>query len=264
MTPVEVLRGGGPVILGMPHTGTRLPDCVADALNPRGRALSDTDWHVDELYRGLLPDVTTVRAVFHRYVVDPNRDPAGGSLYPGQNTTGLVPLTDFDGQAIWDSPPDQPEIARRVARFHAAYHDALAAEIRRVKAIHGVAILYDCHSIRATIPHLFRGVLPDLNIGTYDGVSAAPQVEAVVAGICASAGGYSSVVNGRFKGGWTTRHYGRPRHGVHAIQMELAQSTYLTEEAPPWIFDRDRAARLRAVLQDILETLADLAPRLRS
>lgn len=263
MTPVEITRGDGPIILGLPHTGTWLPEEVASRLNARGLQLSDTDWHIHRLYDGLLPGVTTVRATFHRYVVDANRDPSGASLYPGQNTTGLVPLTDFDGAPIWADPPREAEINARRTAFHAPYHAALQAEMDRVRARHGVAILYDCHSIRSVIPHLFDGLLPDFNIGTNAGTTCAAAIETAVQGICDAAPGYSSILNGRFKGGWTTRHYGRPEQGYHAIQMELAQSTHLGDETAGWDYAADKADRLRPVLQTILTTLADLAPKLR-
>ena len=266
MRAVEVEQGEGPLVLGLPHTATWLPPDVLARLNPIGQALADTDWHVDALYAGLLPGVTSVRATFHRYLVDANRGPDDASLYPGQNSTGLCPLTDFDGRPIWreGAAPGPEEVAARTARWHAPYHAALAAELQRVRAAHGVAILYDCHSIRSVIPYLFDGTLPDLNVGTADGRSCAPSVEAAVIAGCRAATGYSYVENGRFKGGWTTRHYGRPEEGIHAVQMELAQSAYLTAEAPPWAFDPERTARLRGHLGGILETLAALAPELRS
>ncbi|MCX7560256.1 N-formylglutamate deformylase [Sulfitobacter sp. F26204] len=262
MTPVTISQGSGPIVLGLPHTGTYLPDEVAQKLNLNGRKLADTDWHIDQLYEGLLPDTTTVTANFHRYVIDANRDPSGNSLYPGQNTTTLVPLTDFDGRDIWDVAPTTAEIGLRCEAFHAAYHAALAEELDRVRGLHGVAILYDCHSIRSSIPFLFDGVLPDFNIGTNVGATCAPAIESAVTEICAQAEGYTSTLNGRFKGGWTTRHYGRPQDGIHAIQMELAQSAYLTTEAAPWTYDRTKAEPLRAQLAKILTTLADLAPTL--
>ena len=264
MTPVEVVQGDGPVLLALPHTGTWLPPEVAARLNQTGRALADTDWHVHELYAGLLPSATTVRASFHRYLIDANRSPDGASLYPELNTTGLCPVTDFDGRPIWreGAAPRADEVAARTAAFHARYHAALAAEIARLKARHGAAILYDCHSIRSEIPFLFDGVLPDFNIGTNDGASCAPVVEASVLHQVRVAGsGHTYVANGRFKGGWTTRHYGRPEDGVHAIQMELAQSTYM-EERPPWTLLPERAERLREALRAILENLEALAPTL--
>ncbi len=237
------------------------PDCLK-RLNDTGHAMADTDWHIHTLYAGLLEDVTTVRTPIHRYVIDVNRDPAGASLYPGQNTTGLCPLTDFGGQGIYQEgrEPDAPEIERRKKMYHAPYHAALQVELDRVHALHGFAILYDCHSIRSHIPFLFDGTLPDFNIGTNLGTTCAPQIEGMVARICADADGYSSITNGRFKGGWTTRHYGQPDKGYHGIQMELAQSTYMTE-APPWDYEQPRADQLRQTLKTILHTLSDWKPR---
>ncbi|MEK7266393.1 MAG: N-formylglutamate deformylase [Pseudomonadota bacterium] len=245
----------------MPHTGTHVPAEIFARLNDEGRSLRDADWHIDRLYDGLLAGATIVRAKFHRYVIDANRDPSGASLYPGRNTTGLVPLTNFDGAALWTTPPDAEETERRRLACHAVYHAALHAELARVKALHGVAILYDCHSIRSHIPHLFDGVLPDLNIGTNDGATCDAAVEAMVAD-AARRSSFSHVVNGRFKGGWTTRHYGKPAQGVHAVQMELAQSLYLTSEAPPFSYDEVRAEKLRSALSEILKGLAALAPLL--
>lgn len=259
MTPVEVVQGNGPIVLGLPHTGTHVPSGIAAQLNDQGKALADTDWYIDRLYDGLLPGVTTVRATFHRYVIDANRDPAGTSLYPGQNTTDLVPLTDFDGQPIWNKPPTAAEIDNRRAAFHTPYHAALEAEMARVHEKHGIAILYDCHSIRGSIPFLFKGRLPDLNIGTANGTTCAPQFEEAVVRLCEAAAGYTDVCNGRFKGGWSTRHYGRPAQGWHALQMELAQSTYLSAEAPPWAYDTAKVDALRPLLARILATLQDLA-----
>ncbi|MCB2098107.1 MAG: N-formylglutamate deformylase [Parvularculaceae bacterium] len=260
--PVEVTRGEGPVVLGVPHAGTHAPDAVFDRLNEEGRTLRDADWHVDRLYEGLLPGATIVRANFHRYVIDANRDPSGASLYPGMNTTELVPTTNFDGEPIWKIKPDADEIEARRATYHAAYHAALAAEIERVKAAHGVVILYDCHSIRSRIPHLFDDALPDLNIGTNGGATCDPRIERAVAAI-AERSPHSHVVNGRFKGGWTTRRYGRPETGAHAIQMELSQALYLSTETPPFDYDSAKAGALRTVLSDILNTLAALAGELK-
>lgn len=259
MKAVEIHKGSGPVVLGMPHTGLYVPDEVKEALNANGRQLADTDWHIDRLYDGLLGNATIVRATFNRYVIDANRDPEGISLYPGQNTTTLVPLTDFDGGDIWKKPPGGEEIEQRRKLFHAVYHEALANEIERVRRENGIAILYDCHSIRSNIPFLFEGKLPDFNIGTNLGATCDPKLEQSVSEICSAAHGYTTVVNGRFKGGWTTRYYGRPEEGVHAIQMELAQSTYLKTETAPFEYDLQKAEKMRMVLQQILETLESFA-----
>lgn len=258
MKTIDVIAGEGPLILAQPHSGVYIPAGIEARLNERGRARADTDWHVDRLYEGLSPGATIVRANFHRYVIDSNRDPSGASLYPGQNTTGLVPAVDFDGMPIWAGEPDAANVDRRRRDFHAPYHQALAAEIDRVRKLHGVAVLYDCHSIRSQLPFLFEGTLPDLNIGTNNGATCAKAMEDAVVEICA-ASGFSYVVNGRFRGGWTARHYGRPQDGVHAIQMEIAQRCYLESEAAPFAYDEEKAGKLRAVLKTVLERIERLA-----
>lgn len=261
MPPVDIVQGDSPLVLGLPHTGTFVPKEIHACLNENGRTLADTDWHIDRLYDGLVDGVSSVRANFHRYVIDANRDPSGVSLYPEQATTGLVPVTDFDGRDIWDTQPTSDEIEARRLRFHAPYHQTLENELQRVKDIHGFAILYDCHSIRSDIPYLFEGILPDFNIGTNLGTTCAARIEAETKAHCEAAIGYSAVLNGRFVGGWTTRHYGRPKDGFHAIQMELAQSTYLTNEAAPWAYDTAKATQLRRTLRDILTSIRDWHPQ---
>ena len=255
--PFHRVRGNRPVVLAMPHSGTFVPGVIFETLNERGRALADTDWHIPRLYDGLLDDVTIVQANFHRYVIDANRPASGESLYPGQNTTGLCPLIDFEGQAIYKTgrEPDEGDVAARLERFHAPYHQAIETELTRLKKQHGFAILYDCHSIRSEIDFLFDGTLPDLNIGTFSGQSCAPELAAKVIDVCRSQSAYSHVLNGRFKGGWTTRHYGRPERGIHAIQMEMAQSTYM-DEAAPWIYREEIASKVRIVLHEILNAIA--------
>ncbi|MDX5594290.1 N-formylglutamate deformylase [Pseudovibrio sp. SPO723] len=261
MSFLEISQGDSPLVLGLPHTGTELPDDIASRLNETGRALADTDWHVHKLYEGLVPGVTRVRTRIHRYAVDVNRDPKGVSLYPGQNTTGLCPLTDFNGIEIYrsDSAPDEVDVEIRRQTYHAPYHAALSAELDRVKAMHGFVILYDCHSIRSKVPFLFDGTLPVFNIGTNGGTTCHNQIAGRVIDCCTQAADYSSVVDGRFKGGWTTRHYGRPADGLHAIQMELAQCSYMQERAP-WTYDPEKANRLRAHLKTILEALIEWRP----
>ncbi len=256
---IEVVQGTGPIVLGLPHTGVDVPKDVWFNLNECGQKLADTDWHIHKLYKGLVGEVTMVRTPVHRYVIDVNRAPDGQSLYPGQNTTGLCPITDFDGNSIYREgcKPDAAEVARRTALYHEPYHAALSTELERVKADHGVAILYDCHSIRSVIPYLFDETLPDFNIGTNLSTTCDARIETNVNEICARARDYTSVLNGRFKGGWTTRHYGQPRTGIHAIQMELAQSTYMLESAP-WTYDQAKADQVRVHLLSILKELQRL------
>lgn len=254
---LEVRTGGGPLILSMPHGGRELIPGLEERLTEDGRALTDTDWWIERVYDfAETLDASVVRTDLSRVVIDVNRDPTGASLYPGQATTGLCPTETFDGAPLYRSgaAPDEAEIAARRERYFAPYHAALEAAIRRAEAAHGYALLYDCHSIRSHVPRLFEGTLPVFNIGTNDGASCAPALGAAVAEVCAAADGADHVVDGRFKGGWITRHYGRPEEGVHAVQMELAQRAYM-DERPPWTFDEAKAVRLRPVLRRALEAL---------
>ena len=250
---VTVTRGPSPLILSMPHPGTGLPPEVHAALNERGRLVEDTDWHMRRLYafaERFQP--TIVEAQLSRFVIDLNRDPSGVSLYPGQATTELVPTTTFDGAPIWTTPPDAAEIARRKQLYFQPYHAALSAEIARVKAEHGFCLLWDCHSIKSVIPRLFPGTLPTLNLGTNSGASCAPVVGAAAERAMA-ANAFACIANGRFKGGWITRHYGQPDAHVHAIQMEIALSAYLGAEEAPWTFDEAKAAKLQRALESIID-----------
>ncbi|MCP5089027.1 MAG: N-formylglutamate deformylase [Rhodobacteraceae bacterium] len=260
MNIISVDRGDSPVVLGQPHGGIYVPDDIFARLNSTGQGLDDTDWHINRLYDGLLSGATVVQFHVHRYVIDANRDPAGVSLYPGQNTTTLCPTTDFNGQEIWreGQEPSEDEILARRELYHAPYHSALREELERVKARYGLAILYDCHSIRSEISFLFEGLLPVFSIGTNTGETCFAAIEESVNEICCAADGFDTVLNGRFKGGWSTRHYGQPETGVHAIQMELAQRAYM-EEAAPWEYRPDLAEQLRPRLGQILKTLNTLA-----
>lgn len=261
----DLHRGDSPLVVSIPHCGTLLSPDLAERLTDEALILRDTDWHVPQLYDFAQDLGATVLAARHsRYVVDLNRPPGGESLYPGQATTGLCPTTLFDGQPLYraGAEPDDEEVARRVTAFWRPYHDALAAEIARVKALHGYALLYDAHSIRSRVPRLFEGRLPDLNLGTARGTSCAEPLRLRIAAVLgeAEADGFTAVVDGRFVGGHITRSYGAPAEHVHAVQMELAQDRYMDEDAPPFAYRRDRADRLRPWLRRVLEAMIGWRP----
>ncbi len=260
---VSIGQGRGPLVLSMPHCGLALPPEVAPRLNETGIALGDTDWWIDTLYAFAdVFDPTIVRANYSRAVIDLNRDPSGASLYPGQATTGLCPTETFDGEPIYrpGREPDEAEIARRVRLYFEPYHRALTRAVAATVEGHGFCLLYDCHSIRSQVPRLFAGILPTLNIGTNDGRSCAPTIRAA-AEAAVHASGFTHVLDGRFKGGWITRRYGRPDERVHAIQMEIAQSAYLESEAPPWMFDAAKAKAFQETLSSLITALLDAAHR---
>jgi N-formylglutamate deformylase len=258
---LAVHRGDLPLVVSFPHTGTEIPAELEDALVSPWRARKDADYWVDVLYDFAHElGATTVRTAISRTVIDVNRDPAGTTLYPGQTTTGLCPLTTFDGEPLYrpGREPDAREIERREQQYFRPYHQALADETQRLGARHGSMVLYDAHSIRSRVARLFEGELPQFNIGTDNGTTCDSALTSAVEKIC-DASGQSRVTNGRFRGGWITRHYGKPRSGIHAIQMELAMRGYLHEPEEytadnwPAPLDDVNAARLRVALRDILD-----------
>ncbi|UTP38097.1 N-formylglutamate deformylase [Phenylobacterium sp. LH3H17] len=258
---LEVHRGAAPLVVSFPHTGTLIPLEIERRLASPWLARKDADWWIDRLY-GFARDLgaTTVRTAVSRTVIDVNRAPSGVSLYPGQATTELCPTTTFDGESLYaDGGPDDAEIARRRETYFAPYHDVLRTELARLRGVHDKVVLYEAHSIRSVIPRLFEGELPNFNLGTNSGESCDPALTAAVEAAC-DASGFSRVTNGRFKGGWTTRHYGEPRSGVHAIQMELACRGYMDDPAEPptpaiWPapYSDAKAAPMRAALTDVLK-----------
>jgi formiminoglutamase len=261
MSFIQVREGAAPLILSIPHAGTEIPDDLQTGLVSLWLARKDTDWWLRELY-GFAEemDATIIHTDISRTVIDVNRDPSGAPLYPGQAGTALCPLTSFDGEALYQDgkAPDAAEILRRRVAYFDPYHEAIAGEIARLRRRHRSIVLYDCHSIRSKIPRLFPGILPHFNIGTNDDKACASEITDRVAAICAADQRHSTIVNGRFKGGWITRHYGNPQAGVNALQMELGCRGYMAEPEFPtpknWPSAFDPAAPILPTLKTILES----------
>lgn len=258
---LAVHHGDAPLVVSFPHTGTDIPPRIEATLVSPWVARKDADHWVDVLYDfAHEAGATTVRTSLSRTVIDVNRDPSGASLYPGQTTTGLCPTETFAGERLYQpgGEPDAAQIERRRLAYFDPYHTALRAQLERLRAQWGRVVLYDAHSILSCVPRLFAGELPQFNIGTNDGASCDPALVATIENICDAAGA-SRVTNGRFRGGWITRHYGRPRDGIHAVQMELAMRGYLreprelTERNWPAPLDPALASSLRLPLTDILD-----------
>ena len=263
MQTFTLREGDSPLVLSMPHSGVELMPGLASRMTPRAVALVDTDWHIPRLYDFVPDDVTLLQQRFSRYVIDVNRPPSGESLYPGQATTGLCPTTLFDGAPLYvdGEEPDEAEVADRREAYWRPYHDALADQLRRVVTRHGFAVLYDCHSIASEVPRLFEGVLPVLNLGTARGESCDPSIEAGIAERFGRSG-LTSVVNGRFVGGYITRHFGLTGGGpggVHAVQMEIGQDAYMTRR-PEFAYAPEVAEPLRETLAEIIDFLAAWRP----
>jgi N-formylglutamate deformylase len=252
--------GSSPLVVSMPHTGTYIPEWLAPRLSAAARALPDTDWHLERLYDFVDQlGASALVATHSRYVVDLNRPPDDASLYPGQDTTGIVPLDTFHWQPVYlpGFPPSADEVAKRIETYWHPYHRRLEQALAETKAKHGHALLWDAHSIFSELPRFFKGRLAELNLGTADGKSCAPGVgEALLD----SVKGYRAVLNGRFKGGYITRRYGDPAHRVHAVQLELSEATYM-DERPPYAFRESLARKLRPQLRTLLERFVAFASR---
>jgi N-formylglutamate deformylase len=259
MDPYRFTPGTAPLMVSMPHVGTHVPPEIVARLSAAAGDLPDTDWHVDRLY-DFLDDLGAARiaANYSRYMIDLNRAPDSKLLYPGASNTELCPTTTFAGGAVYQDgqSPDHAEVAERRAAVWQPYHDRIAAELAAIKARHGAAVLWDAHSIRSQVPRFFESRLPDLNLGSAEGTTADVGLLARLAEVAGDAEGYSHVLDGRFKGGYITRAYGDPANGIHAVQLELSQVTYMDED-PPYAFREDLARGIRPILRHLLSAALD-------
>lgn len=261
---ISLRRGTLPLLISMPHVGTQVPRDIAATMTEAARHVDDCDWHLERLYDFAARRGASMLAPSNaRYVVDLNRPPDNANLYPGQDTTGLLPIDTFDKAPLYHpgGEPTEAEVARRVERYWQPYHEALARTLAELKAQHGAVLLWEAHSIRSHVPRFFEGRLPDFNIGTASGASAAPgMAEALVECVKRHGGGYTAVANGRFKGGYITRHYGQPEEGIHAVQLELSQITYM-DEARPYAYDEALASRVEPLLDALIDEALGRLPR---
>lgn len=259
MHTFELHQGSLPLLVSLPHNGSEIPEAIRATLKPSAHGAPDTDWFVDQLY-AFARDIgaSVLKPRYSRYVIDLNRPPDDVSLYPGQNTTGLCPVTAFSGEAIYldGQQPGHNDIVRRRAQYWQPYHGALRAEILRIKQQHGKVLLWEGHSIRPELPYLFEGRLPDFNLGTAGGASFPDATLADVEAVLAAQTQYSWVSNGRFKGGYITRNYAQPDDRIFAFQLELSQSAYM--DGPMAAFDAVKAAPVQALIKRMMLTALDL------
>lgn len=258
-TVFELQQGSVPLLVSMPHIGTQIPAELHHEYQPRALATEDADWHLRELYAFVpLMGASRITPNLSRYVIDLNRPPDDAPMYPGASNTELCPTHFFNGDKLYlpDREPAPAVRAQRRSDYWLPYHEALANEVARIKARHGFVLLWDAHSIRSEIPWLFEGRLPDLNIGSANGASADESITQAVAKACTGVPGVTSIVNGRFKGGYITRHYGNPAQHVHAVQLEMCQSTYMQEVAP-YAYDEVLAAKIQPVIANMMGAALD-------
>jgi N-formylglutamate deformylase len=254
--------GSTPLVLSLPHVGTAIPDSQQAQYVDRALLREDTDWHLAALYdfAGEL-GATVLVPRYSRYVIDLNRPPDDQPMYPGAANTELCPTRFFNGDPLYreGQAPDAAEIARRRVTYWQPYHDALRAALQQARDTHGYALLWDGHSIRSQIPWLFEGKLPDFNLGTASATSCAPSLRERLTALL-QAVPFTHAIDGRFRGGYITRHYGRPEQGVHAVQMEICQSLYM-QELPPFGYEPALASRVKPLLRDMLGTMLAWTPR---
>jgi len=259
MANFTLQRGRVPLLISLPHEGSFIPADIAARMHPAARRSPDTDWHVGRLYEPLAHALgaSLIKPLASRYVIDLNRPADGHALYPGQRETGLVPTIGFDGEPLYrdGESPDGAEVQRRINTFWQPYHQALAQEIARLRAEHGRVVLWDGHSIRSRVPMLFEGQLPDFNLGTAAGASCGAALQARLQACLESQSRFSFAVNGRFRGGYITRHYGDPGAAVQAVQLELAQINYMDEAS--FEYDEARAVAVRECIGRMLQMCLD-------
>ena len=256
-TPFHFKAGNSPLLISMPHVGTTIPGDIAADMEPVALIKADTDWHLRELYSMAEQlGASIISAEYSRYVIDLNRPKEDSNLYPGQDTTGLCPVDTFSKQPLYRSGrlPNAEQISQRIEKYWQPYHTQLSSELARIKSQHGVALLWDAHSIASVVPRFFEGKLPDLNFGTADQKSCALSLQETLQNVMDKsphAASFTHVFNGRFKGGYITRNYGQPQQHVHAIQLEKCQSIYMNETAP-FAYRPDIAAQVQPLLTELL------------
>ena len=261
MQVFEFRQGWAPLLVSMPHCGTRIPEELATGMTTAALEVADTDWHVEKLYDFATElGASVIQPYYSRYVIDLNRPADDSNLYPGANSTGLCPTSDFAERDLYNQgeAPGPEEVARRLETFWQPYHQQVQDELVRLKSEHGIALLFEAHSIRSVVPRLFEGQLPDLNVGTAAGSSCAAALLSEVENLLAGQSEYHFVVNGRFKGGYITRAYGQPEAGVHSLQLELGQRNYMDEELP-FNYLPEKAAQLQPLLKNLLQGMIDWA-----
>ena len=252
----QIHLGSSPLLISLPHDGSVIPEALQARMQANARSAPDTDWHVSRLYdfaKSL--GATILQPKYSRYVIDLNRPPDDVSLYPGQNTTGLCPIRQFSGEPVYLEGhwPSEHEINSRIEHYWRPYHHALKTQIARLHFLHGRVMLWEGHSIKSQVPFLFDGILSDFNLGTVAGASCKPATQDAIENILSEQNRFTSVCNGRFKGGHITRAYHDLANNIETVQLELSQATYLDEESRE--YDEAKAGHVQALIRKFFDAI---------
>ena len=240
-----------------------IPEGLRSRYSERALQVEDTDWHLERLYDfAKSMGASVIVPQVSRYVIDLNRPPDDTPMYPGASNTELCPTRFFNGASLYveGGAPDVAEVSRRRDTYWMPYHDALRAELDRVRNTFGYALMWDGHSIRSQIPWLFDGKLPDLNLGTASGTSCASSLRTELVNEMQRSPQFTCAADGRFKGGYITRNYGRPSDKIHAVQMEMCQSLYM-REALPFDYLEGNAVQVQPLLRRLLDIMLTWKPQ---
>jgi N-formylglutamate deformylase len=243
-----------PIVISVPHAGTAFPDDIQSELKTSLLPPDDTDWFVHQLYDFAAElGIPVLKANYSRWVVDLNRNPDSSPLYhDGRVLTGLCTTTTFLGESIYIDERTEinpAEVARRKTRYFEPYHEALQQLLDATKARFGRVLLWDCHSIRRVVSAIHDGPFPDLILGSADQTSAsAVLIEQALHEL--GGGPHSLKHNTPFKGGYITRHFGRPAEQQHALQLEMSKDVYMDDAEQQ--YDQPRATQIRAILRQTL------------
>ncbi|MDP7592782.1 MAG: N-formylglutamate deformylase [Litorilituus sp.] len=246
------------VLISMPHNGQLIPKNITETMTSTARNVPDTDWYMDKLYDfANTMGAYIISPKYSRYVIDLNRSSHGKALYTNANNTELCPTTAFDLSSLYlpNKQPSSQEISERISCYWQPYHQELTNTLAHLKQKYHKVVLLDAHSILSKVPRFFEGKLPDFNFGSADGISCDEKLMQKVMQLDLSP--YTSISNGRFKGGYITRAYGAPKENVHAIQLELSQHTYMDE--PSDNYNEQKASQVKLKLKAIVQCLIDFA-----
>lgn len=243
LTPAE---HRAPIVFNSPHSGRYYPETFLkrSRLDPLTIRRSE-DMMVDELFRPVIDcGAPLLRAVYPRAYLDVNREPFeldpkmfSGALPPFANSQslrvagglGTIPKVVCDAASIYPAPWPVDHALRRIDAIYRPYHDALRRLLAETHVAFGSAILIDCHSMPSTLRSGESKQRPDFVLGDRFGTSCmSALVEQAASSLRAL--GYTVCRNKPYAGGFITEHYGRPRRGLHALQIEVNRALYMDEE----------------------------------